>query len=431
VNGEPLASPGGNSGKRPRSSLLINRNFALLWSAQTISTLGTRVDALPFVALLVLRGTPFQMALLAAVEAAPALGLGLAAGVVADRFRRRPIMLLADVGRMVLLLSVPLAAAAGTLHLAHLLVVAVLVGTLTVAFDVSYGAILPSVVPRSRLIDANSRLGVSSSTTEVVGPGLSGILVQLISAPGAVLLDALSFGASALCLAGMSMSESSRERTSVTRTSVREEVAEGLSTVWRSPILRALALSSTISTFFGGFFAALYGYYLLRVLHLTPAGLGIAVAAGGAGELLGVAAAQRMARRLGVGPAILVAASVGRAGGFFLLLAGGAPGVALLMVAVGQLADFEYGVRGVHEATLVQRMVPDRLLGRVHGSMQFMARGVFPFGILTAGVLGETIGVRATVWIAVVGSIPGLLVLLASPLRHLREMPDAVPEVVR
>ena len=243
----------------------LGPDFTKLWLGRTVSELGSGIGgtALPLAAVLVLKATPLQMGLLAAIGAAPVLVVGLPAGAWVDRLRRRPILIAADVGRAVLLISIPLAALLHVLRIEQLYVVAALVGVLAVFFDVADQSFLPSVVPRESLVEANSTLGASASVAEIGGPALAGVLVQWLSAPVAILFDAVSFLFSALCVGLIRAPDPPPQRIEQ-RQSLGRDIAAGLRLVLRHPVLRALAGSSGTFNFFGSFVGALYFLYAIR-----------------------------------------------------------------------------------------------------------------------------------------------------------------------
>src|SRR5215213_1091787 len=247
-----------------------HRDFMRLWAGQTISQFGSTItrEALPYTAILVLNASPLQMGLLGAAGAAPLLLLGLFAGVWVDRVRRRPLMIAADIGRALLLLSIPIAYLLGWMRIEQLYVVAALAGTLTVFFDVAYQSALPGLVRREHLLEGNSKLGLSESVAEIGGTPLGGILVQLVSGPITLLLDALSFVFSAWMLRRIRADEPP-PRPAEHHEHIMRDLSTGLRAIWADPLLRAMAGSSAIRSFFGWFFGAIYGLYAIRVLGMS------------------------------------------------------------------------------------------------------------------------------------------------------------------
>jgi MFS family permease len=428
------AKPLGGVGARWRfGGLWRHPDFMRLWAGQSISQLGSTItrEALPYTAILALGATPVQMGLLGAAGAAPLLALGLFAGVWVDRLRRRPLMIAADIGRALLLLSVPIAYLLGWLRIEQLYLVAALAGALTVLFDVAYQASLPGLVRREHLLEGNSKLGLSESLAEIAGPPLGGVLVQVVSGPITLLLDALSFVFSAFMLRRIRAEEPPpappRQRQHVWR-----DLSTGLRAIWADPLLRAMAGTSTIRSFFGWFFGAIYGLYAIRVIGMSTATLGITVAFGGIGALFGALLARPATRRLGLGPTIVAGVLISSGVSILTWLAGGWLAAAVpLMMAAQLIGDGASTVAAIDETSLRQTITPDHLLGRVNASMNVLGEGVGALGLLAGGVLAELIGLRATVAVAGVGGLLGCVWLLCSPLPRLREMPAPAEEINR
>jgi MFS family permease len=415
-----------------RSGLWQHRDFMKLWLGQTVSQFGSHITgaALPFVAFLTLGATPLQLGILGALGSVPILLFGLFAGVWVDRLRRRPILIGADLGRALILGSIPLAALLGVLRIELLYVVAALVGILTVFFDVAYASILPSLVTRHELVEANSKLGSSSALAEIGGPSLAGFLVQLISAPFAILIDAVSFVLSAAGIILIRTAEPPPPPAAERRPVLRD-MAEGLRLVLRQPILRGLAGHAATMTFFGNFIGVLYSIYCVQELGIPPAIVGVMIGLGGVGAFIGTLIVGPVTRRLGVGRSIIGAVLFGTLVNMMIPLVWGPPllvaGILMMTQLVG---DIGWPVYSVNEQSLRQAIVPDRLLGRANASMQFLTGGIAPLGALLGGWLGEVIGMRPTLLIAIAGLLLAILWLIFSPIRQLRDPPAAPIEAV-
>jgi MFS family permease len=415
-----------------RSGLWQHRDFMKLWLGQTVSQFGSHITgaALPFVAFLTLGATPLQLGILGALGSVPILLFGLFAGVWVDRLRRRPILIGADLGRALILGSIPLAALLGVLRIELLYVVAALVGILTVFFDVAYASILPSLVTRHELVEANSKLGSSSALAEIGGPSLAGFLVQLISAPFAILIDAVSFVLSAAGIILIRTAEPPPPPAAERRPVLRD-MAEGLRLVLRQPILRGLAGHAATMTFFGNFIGVLYSIYCVQELGIPPAIVGIMIGLGGVGAFIGTLIVGPVTRRLGVGRSIIGAVLFGTLVNLAIPLVWGPPLlVAGILMATQLIGDISWPLHSVNEQSLRQAIVPDRLLGRANASMQFLTGGIAPLGALLGGWLGEVIGMRPTLLIALAGLLLGILWLIFSPLRQLRDTPTAPVETL-
>ena len=408
TNGKPKSRFGG---------LWRHPDFMKLWAGQTISEIGSRHtrDGVPYTAVIVLNAPPSQMGFLTAVGAASVLLFGLLAGVWVDRFRRRPIMIAADLARAAILASIPIAAFAHRLSMAQLYVVIALAGFCTVFFDVAYQSYLPSLVERENLLEGNSKLAMSSSVAEIAGPSLTGILVQLITAPIAILFDAISFLISAASVTFIRKREPPHQAPTTTPHPIA-----GLRFVFSHPLLKPLACFS-ITTFFSmGFLGPLYVLYAIRELHITPAELGIAIGMGGGGSLIGATFAPAIGRRFGLGHTFIGSVLAIAAAYALIPLAHGPRPVPLMFLMVQQLiGDFAFSTFMINELTLRQSVAPEEMLGRVNAAMQLMTRGVFPLSALAGGILATAIGIRPTLSIAVAGIFAATLWLIASPLRKL------------
>jgi MFS family permease len=404
-------------------------DFLKLWAGQTVSLFGSHIGggALRYTAILILGATPFQLGLLAAAQMLPMLLLGLLAGVWVDRLRRRPILIATNLARGLLLLSVPLAYLLGLLHTEQLYLVAALAGALAIFFDVAYGAFLPSVIGRDRLVEGNSKLSASDSLAEIAGPPAGGLLVQLISAPLALIFDAISFLISALAIWRIGALEPAPAAPQG-RPSLRGDLAEGLRAVLHNPLLRPLLGIGVTMNLFGNIIGTLYDLYLIRDLGMSPAIVGLTIGVGGISALLGAFAAGPVAARFGVGPTLggVLALNIGVA--TLLPLAHGP--LALPMLLASQAGDILLAIYFINETSLRQTITPQRLLGRVNATFSFVMTGAGLGGVLLGGVLGELLGARAAIAIGAFGfSLAGLWVF-GSPLRHLRSASEPAEEPV-
>jgi MFS family permease len=420
ISGAP--APAATPDARP-GGLWRHPGFLKFWAASAISDVGSQVSALalPLIAALTLGATPWQMGLLSAAGSVPTLLVGLFAGVWVDRVRRRPLLITADLGRAALLLTIPLASVVGLLRIEILYVVALSAGVLTVLFDVTFLAFVPSLVERDRLVDANSRIEATSSAAQVVGPGLGGVLVGALGAAFAVVIDALSFVASALLVSGIRVTEPSPVGG---RTGVAAEIGEGLRVVLTHRILRVLAGCSATTNLFGRMFLAVYVLYMTRDLGLGSVGVGLVFATGGFGALAGALVAGPVTRRFGPGPTMITAQLLFGLTGMAVPLAVLVPRVALPMIVGSEFGQWmAVTAYYVNAVSVRQAMIPDRLQGRVNATMRFIAGGALPIGALIGGALGGVIGLPLTLVVAEFGMLLAFLWLLLSPVRGLRVLP--------
>src|SRR4051794_13073943 len=412
-------------------SLWHHTEFMKLWAGQTVSALGSVVTrtAVPLVALLVLGAGPTEMAILVVSASLAVLLVGFFAGAWVDRLPRRPLLIWSDVIRAGVLFSIPAAYIAHVLRIEQLYVVVFVEGCLGSFFDAAYPAYVPSLIGVDRVVEGNSKLATSSSLAEIGGPGLGGGLVQLIGAPLAIVVDAVSFVISAISLVLIRSPEPIRP-TPTSATNIRGEILEGLQLVRRHPVLVPLVLRSVISHVSGSFYGVLYVIYLVDDLHLSPFLFGVVVSAGGVGSLVGSLFASRAIARLGFGPALIWAATGASVIGVLTPLAGGPLVVATLMVFLPQLiGDGLQTIEGVAELSLIQSVVPNNILGRVNAALEVFSHGIaYPLGALLAAALASWIGVRAGIAIGWAGMAASILLLVLSPLPRVRQPSDVIVE---
>jgi MFS family permease len=406
-------------------SLLRETNFRTFWLGQTISLFGDQITyiALPLAAVLVLDADAAQMGYLGAAALLPHLFFALPAGVWLERVaRRRQVMILADIGRAGLLASVPLTYAFDSLTFTQLYVVAFATGTLAVLFDISYSTLYVTVVARERYIEANSFMHGSRSFSYIAGPSVGGVLVQLLSAPTALLADALSFVGSALFLGRLEAPEPPLEPRT---TRVRDEVREGLAFLFRNSILRPALLGTATLNFFNYAFWALFLIYATNELGIRAGTLGLVLGVGAFGGLTGAIVAGRVGRRIGLGPAFILGMILFP---LPLLLVPAAGGSELRVLAMLFLAEFLSGlgvmILDINASAFMTALTPDRLRSRTTGATNFVNWGIRPLGSLFGGALGSTIGLRPALWLTSAAALAGVLWLLPSPIPALRDLPE-------
>jgi MFS family permease len=404
--------------------LLRQPEFLKLWSAQAISQLGDQVSllALPLVAVLTLDASAAQMGLLTAAELMPHLLFSLFAGVwIERRSHRRKLMMAADVARFGLLASIPLAAAFDILSFPQLYAVAFAAGSFAVLFDISWATLFPAVVPRRDLVDASSKLSLSRSLSFVVGPSLAGFLVQALTAPVTMLVDAFSFVGSALFLGRIRTEEPSPERDG---NGVLRSLRDGMRFVLRDDLIRAdLACAATVNLF-NFVFAAIFILYATKELGVAPGTLGIALGLGAIGGILGALIAPPLERAIGIGPSVVLGSVLFPAPLILVPIATGSEltigvmlGTAEFFSAVGVM------IFDVSAASMLFLRTPDRIRARTAGTFRFVNYGIRPIGALLGGALGTAIGLQTTLWIGVLGALLGVVWLFFSPIPKLREAP--------
>ena len=411
---------------RRLGGLWRQRDFLSLWGAETISQFGTQVSllALPLVAIIVLEESAFKIAALTSVEFLPFLLFTLPAGVWVDRLRRKPILVLGNVGRAVALLSVPIVYWVGELTIWQLYVVGFTVGVCTVFFDVAYQSYIPALVGREDVVEANSKLEISRAAANIAGPGMAGGLIALLTGPVAVLVDAASYAISALLLVGIRKQEEAPPRAE--RRSLRAELGEGLRYVFRHPYQRTMVVMTALSNFFGQVVFSILLVYAVRELDLSVGTIGVALAIGNLGTLASALTAKRIGDRLGVGRTILLASCLFGPGTLLIAFAPqeyALPLIVLSMIVIG-FGGILYNVTAI---SLIQAITPDRILGRANASRRFVVWGVVPLGGFAGGALASTIGLRETMVVGALGGLLTIVPILVSPLRSVGKMSELEP----
>ncbi|HEX3490618.1 MAG TPA: MFS transporter [Streptosporangiaceae bacterium] len=425
----------------PRATLWRHRDFLLLWGGQAISQVGSQVTilALPLVAIVALHASTLQIGLLSATTTSAYLLVSLPAGVAVDRMSKRTLMLASDAAQIVVIGSVPLAYAAGVLSLAQLYVVALATSVLEVFFLVSYTSYLPVLVPPDQLMDGNGKLAATQSMAQIAGPGLGALLVGVAGAALAMGSDALSFAASAACLVAIRRREPRTPRipriprtprtprtrpaggSAEPRPGFRQEIGAGLSYVLREPVLRHAVAWNGSANFFVIMVETLGPLFLIRIVHLRPAYVGVLLALGAIGGVVAGVTAQPLIRRIGSARIAWMSMTVFALPGLLIPLAG--PGWWVLLFAAGWISwTFSATLASIALTSYQQATCPPELRGRVSAAQRWINWGTLPLGGLAGGALGTTIGVHATLWLAVIGATASGLWLYLSPLRGQRDL---------
>jgi MFS family permease len=427
-----------------RPSLNRDPGFLRLWAAETISHFGSSITgiALPFVAITLLNAGPLEVAILNLADFLPFLLIGLLAGALVDRLPRRAVLIGGDLGRAALILTIPIAYLAGLLTLMQLIVVGFFVGILTVFFDVAYQAYLPSLIRREDLVEGNSKLEFSRSAAGLLGPGLGGLLVDLLRAPVAMIVDAASFLVSALFLATIKDRQApvtegnsaidqtqrhQRERQPSTRSAVRTEISEGLRFVFGHPVLRAIGSATATSNLFSSIGGAAFMLFAINDLKMSPALIGFAFSLGSVGGLVASLVAGPLSRRFGVGRVIVATVALG--GPFEFAVGLGSAGADALNLALIAAAGFAMGGSGtiynINQVSLRQAITPEAMSGRMNATMRWFVWGTMPIGSIIGGIIGETLGVRAAILIGGAGASLAFIPLIFGPVWGIKEMPTA------
>jgi len=407
--------------RREVSPLLRERDVATFVAGRVVTEIGSRItrEGLPVAAILAASATASELGLLALVSTLPALVLGTTAGAVADRTRRRPLMIAADFVRTGLLLTVPLAAVAGRLTFAQVAAVTALVAAVTVFFQVADRAYLPSLVTLARVGEANSLLAAADGVGETIGPGLMGVLVQAFGVPLAIVGDALSYAVSGVSLLLIRRSEPPPAPASADGRP-RAGLLDGLRAVAAHPVLRPLAGLVATQSVFGGFFGALYELYALKTLHLSPFLLGLLITCGGLGSLVGSTLWLRLSVRAGLGRVLLVSFALSALANILVPAAPSTLFAAFAFLWGAQFFGDMFGtVFAIGTATVEQRVTPGSWLGRVEGALQTLGGGLGAAGAVAAGLIATAVGMRTAFWISAAGGMLAVAWLLTPRMRRL------------
>jgi len=410
-------------------SLLRAPDFLKLWIGQSISAFGTQVTilAVPILAAAALQVSPLEFGLLATIEFLPVVVLSLPAGVWVDRLRRRPILIVGDLCRALCLATIPVAFAFDVLTIWQLYVVVFVNGCLTVFFDVAYQSYLPSIVDRDQLVDGNAKLELTRASSQRLGPGLAGVLIGALTAPFAILVDAISYAVSALFISSIRKAEARVARdgdAAGPRPSVRREIVEGLRYVGGHRVLRALALSVAVSYLFSTIADSILILFLVAERGFSAQLIGLAFTLGSIGVIAGALVTSRLTRLIGVGPTIILAAVGESVSWLPLALAPDAWLFPALATTIAALSFF--GIAwNVNVTSLRQAITPPGLLGRMNATMRLVSWSTIPVGYTLGGFLGGVIGLHNTIWVGALGAILAFIPVALSPVRRIRTIPTS------
>jgi MFS family permease len=412
--------------RRSFGGLWLSESFRRLWLSLTVTSFGAQITnlALPLTAALLLNATPMQMGILVALETLPFALFSLHAGVLLDRVRKLPVIIAADVGRGIALLAIPVAAWFGVLSMEILFAVGFLCGMQNVVGGAAYQVLLAQMAGRKRLVEANAKVTLGETSAALIGPGIAGGLIHVLTAPFAIALDAMTFFASALMLRRIKApSDVARDGANG---SVWREIGEGLKLVWGNRTLWGLAWLAGIWQFLHHMQVAVLILFATRDLGLSAGAIGLAFVFGGAGCVLASASAERLSARFGIGPVIVHGLILSAFGWQAYGLIGGPPWLAGLLLGMAMLVfDFGAILYAINYLSLRQAITPDRLLGRMTATMRFVTVASAPIGSLVGGALASQIGLRSTLLVVgVLGLLLSAAAVLWSPVRRHRALPD-------
>ena len=405
-------------------------DFRRLWLSLTITSFGAQITnlALPLTAALLLRATPFQMGILVALETLPFALVSLHAGVMLDRIRKLPVVIASDLSRGIALLAIPICAWRGVLSVDVLYVVGFFCGVQNVVGGAAYQVLIAQMAGRDRLVEANAKITLGETSSALIGPGIAGILIQLLTAPFAILVDAVSFLGSALMLRRLHVPNDVAPI--VDRQSIRAEIREGLALVFSNRTLRSLATVAAAWQVLHHMQIAVLILFATRDLGLSAGAIGLAYMAGGLGCVIAASSAERLSQRLGVGPTIVYGLLLTAFGWqVFGLIRGDGATATVLLGAAMLLFDFGAVLYGINYLALRQALTPDRLLGRMTATMRFLTVAVAPLGSLAGGALASVIGLRQTLWVVgLLGIVLAVVAMRGSAVRLHRRLPAVVAD---
>ena len=416
--------------RRPSGGLWANGDFLKLWTGQSISEFGSQISnlAIPWLAAKGLHASPIAFSVLGVVEFLPFILFALPAGVWVDRLRRRPILIVGDASRAVLLAWIPIAWGLGILTMWQLYVVGFTVGIFTVFFDVAYQSYLPSLIDRDQLIDGNSKLQTTAAAATTAGPGVAGILIAALTAPYAILLDAASFVVSTAFMIPIRRREALPEHVEgAPKPKMLPELKAGVAYVVRHPYLKWIAACTGSSNFFGSITMAIGLLYMARTLHMSSFAAGLVFAGYGIGSIVGALTTPRIQRAVGVGGAIWMPVMVSS-----LALLAWPLAPAGFPVPVLLLGTFAFGfgaiAYNISQVSLRQAITPERMQGRMNASMRWIVWGTMPLGSLVGGAIATAYSLRAALWVGAIGSLFTWLPVFLSSVRSIKDMPEPLVE---
>ncbi|MFC4587085.1 MFS transporter [Sphaerisporangium corydalis] len=407
------------------------RHFPLLWFGQGASRFGTAITTvvMPLAAVTVLGTGTFLVTAIQAAVWLPWLVIGLPAGAWVDRLPRRATMLVCDLTSALTLATVPLAAWTGTLTVAHLVAVALVLGTVAVFFSTAGRAFLPDIVPAERLPGANARLQGTDAGAQILGPAAGGLVAQFSGAVTGLLIDALTFLVSASCLRAIRVPEPRFAAREKRTTTFRAEIADGLRFVFRDPYLRVFTVHAGASNLAASALQAILIVFLVRTVGLSESVVGVVVGAAGIGGVAGALVVTGLAGRIGSARTILIL-ELG-ATPFALLIPLTTTGFGLVYLMAGGLTvSVAIVASNVLIGSFTQSYCPPHLLGRVSASLHFVNFSTLPLGALMGGFLAEVAGLRATMWVVASLAVASSLILLAGPIRKTRSLPSRATDAV-
>ena len=405
-------------------SVLRNRNFQWLWTGQTVSAVGDQMSglALPVLAVTMLHASEWQVGMMNAAGLSMFLLIGLPAGAWVDRWRKRRVMITADIARMLVVLSVPLVYFFGDLQMWYLILTAAAMSVANVFFDVSYQSVLPLMLPKAQMPKANSALETTKQTASVAGPAVIGFLLTVVKAPVLMIVDAFSFLISWVAISRINIDETAVPKSQ--RRALKTEILEGVRFVARHPIIGRITASTSVYNFFGTGIQTLAPILVLRTMDASPALYGLVFSVGAVAGLIGAVTAAKIGEKLGQGNTVIWTMALSGVASFgFPIAAAIGQASAMPFVIGGQaLISFCGLVYNITQVSARQALCPEQLLGRMNASIRFFVWGVMPISALASGALATAFGMVPVMLGGAIGALAATWFVLASPLRGMKNI---------
>ncbi|MFC5775871.1 MFS transporter [Ectobacillus antri] len=401
-------------------------DFSKLWVGETISMLGSQIStlAIPLTAVVFLNASPKEMGIMQAMATLPFFLFSLFIGVLVDNRKRRPILIMSNIASLVLLASVPLLYWLDTLTISILVIVQFFIASMAVIFELTYLSYLPTLIDKDKITECNSKLEGSRAVAQIAGPSAGGLLVQIFSAPFAIIIDSLSYLFSVIFLMQIDKKEEAPQKPN--KVKVFRQIGEGIITLVRNPILRSLSVSTALLNFFGSAFSSLYVIYVIKNLSINSSSLGIIVGIGSIGALVGATIATKLNKIIGIGNTIILASLISGLG--VILVPAITTTNFLILVSILVLSQICIGLGGtvyfISQVSLRQAVTPNHLMGRVNASNRFISRGLMPVGALLGGIIGEVVGVKYTLILISIGAFSPAIWTLFTPVKKLKDISE-------
>ncbi len=405
-------------------SVLRNRNFQWLWTGQTVSSIGDQMSglALPVLAVTILNASEWQVGMMNAAGLSMFLLIGLPAGAWVDRWRKRRVMITADVVRMVVVLSIPILYFFGDLQMWYLIAAAAVMSVANVFFDVSYQSVLPLMLPKDQMPKANSALETTMQTSGIAGPAIVGGLLTLVKAPVLLIIDALTFLVSFVAISQIKIQESAVPKHE--RQPLKTEIIDGVKFVSKHPIISRITISTSVYNFFSTGIQTLAPILVLRTMDASPALYGLVFSIGAVAGLMGAVSSAKIGEKLGQGNTVILTMALSGIASFGFPIAAAIGDASAIPFVIASQALFSFCglVYNITQVSARQALCPEHLLGRMNASIRFFVWGVMPISALASGALATAFGMVPVMLGGAIGALSATWFVFASPLRGMKNI---------